>query len=665
MPVFPRTYGVVRSGQVHAATVHDADELFTLRAELELTLRFATGANECVLQALDARMSRLRAEGTGDVGSAMVQLADMRSILVDGMAPANLLATRQMDADFPTLTEALDMDEIKNESDQFHQDVAAEISASGVPNADALAEAFAEATAGGVDHADLPADQAEVGPEPLEGVSIEPLPISVPDAGSPAETAAQAAETNLAAAEDLLAQIEAGQDLLATVAESKTSKEEPTAAPTEGLPDGAFAQSAKTTANAFSSVQDELAAMSESLSTTAEELGELTSTVAAAVGVPDMTATADADLATAMADMMTPSADTPEPTTWSVAAPVVDTPAGDPSPGPETSEAAVDAALNAALAEALNASSETSGEPARDLPPAAEETSVPIASATSQNTPTRASSTDPTSEPGTPTAEPAPAQGDPLADLLKSMGTGEEDPVQAQAFAALLQESSPATDAGMSAMAAAASLAGATGPTPTPEVPQATVPAEELPASQAAATSQRQTPASQDDTPQSLSPAQAEPHLAVSPGRPATPQTSPLGNNVTPAPLAPHPEGLDTSDFRCQLDEVKNTLVSQIDRLGNLFENVARIHEQSQQTLTRTLELKQATDQAFDASRHFADAFAQAELARTACQQAEAQVAAARLQWETAQQNAAAAALGVTLPPKAPKRSSPKRGSAG
>ncbi len=666
MAAFPRTYRIVRSGQVQTATVHDADELFTLRAELELTLRFGAGANERVLQALDERMSRLHAEGTGDVGSAIVQLADMRSILVDGMAPANLMAARQIDADFPTLTGALDMDEIKNESDQFHQDVAAEISVSGVPDADALAEAFAEATADAGDHADLPAEQDEVGPQPLEGVSMEPLPMSVPDAASPAETAAQAAETNLAAAEDLLAQIEAGQDLLAAVAESATSQGEPTAPATENPPDAASAQSAKTTASAFSDVQDELAALSESLSTTADELGALTSSVAATVGVPDMTAAADADLAAAMADMMTPLADTPEPITESVAAPVVDTPAGDPIPGSETSEAAVDAALDATLAEALNASSETGGKPAADLSPAVEEISAPITSATTQNAPTQESITGPSSDPGTQTAETAPAQGDALADLLESMGTSEEDPVQAQAFAALLQEPAPAPDAGMAAMAAeTASLTSATGPALTPEVPQAAVTAEQLPASPAAATSQREAPASQGNTPQSRCLAQTEPHMTVSPGQLATPQASPAGKDAAPAPAPAHAEGVDADNFRCQLDEVKNTLVSQIDRLGNLFENVARIHEQSQQTLAKTLELKQATDQAFDASRHFADAFAQAELARTACQQAEAQVTAARLRWETAQQNVAAAARGVTLPPKAPKRSSRKRASGG
>ena len=479
MAAFPRTYGVVKSGQVQTATVHDADELFALRAELELTLRFGAGATEQVLGALDERMRRLRAEGTGDVASALIQLTDMRSILLDGMAPANVMAARCMDADFPTLCGALDMDEIKNESDQFHQDVAAELSASGVPDADALAEAFAEATAEtGI--GDTPVqDGPEIASEPLEGVSMEPVP-AVPNGVSPAETAAQVAEANLAAAEDLLAQIEAGQDLLAAAVGSTPAEDEPVSPASESQIDTAAAPSCDATVGGLDQVQDEIAAMSKALSSTAAELGSLTETVAAAVGAVD-TGSSDEDLAAAMADMLAPTADASEPaeetpsTLPTEATEDVGLPEATAVPSDQevVPEAAADDVLAAVLAETIgNAAGVapevgtgdasivadpalTAAEPAiteaesqspmaaNELPTVTEEVSVPAVAES------------PIAEP--PIAEPAAAQPavpgpDPLADLLKPAESGVDDAVQAEAFAALLKEPTADDDAALAAM---------------------------------------------------------------------------------------------------------------------------------------------------------------------------------------------------------------------
>jgi len=622
-------------------------------------------------------VDRLHAEGTGDVASAIIQLADMRSILIDGMAPANLMAARCMDADFPTLCGALDMDEIKNESEQFHQDVAAEISASGVPDADTLAEAFAEATAEVETPKSAPGDEVDITSEPLEGVSVEPAPTTVSNTAASVEAAAQVAEANLMAAEDLLAQIEAGQDLLADVGDSVTTQSE-TAATAEpaGQVETASTPSAETTAGTLSAMTDELAAMSEALSSTAGELGALTDTVGATVGVSGTVT--DADLAAAMADMLAPSADAPEPIkpaepsvptveftpkTESVATPPTDDATMDTPDA--VSAAAAAAALDAALAAAMEGGGDAVVEPPADTASfdsgSASMAAEPLVAEDLVQPPT----TEPeASKPLGQVVEPAPPEQDPLADLLESAGACAEDAAQAEAFAALLNEPSPEADATLVAMmTAAVSGGGATEETPAVELPRGKTPAEQAVAAAAKAPSMTETdppcPQVSESEAANAAPADEAGPAVVSQSEASLP--SPVLDEVGLPAAAKPAEGLDAGDFRSQLEDIKNTLVSQIDRLGGLFDSVARLQEESQQTLVKALEVKQATDRAFEASRQYADVFAKAEMARAACQQAEAQVAAARMQWENAQQGASAAAQGVSPPARASRRSPRKR----
>lgn len=641
MAAFPRTYEVVRSGQVQAATVHDADELIALRAELELRLRFGRGATERVRGALGARIGRLRAEGTGDVASAVAQLEDMQSILVDGMAPENLTAARRMDADFPTLCGALDMDEIKNESDQFHQDVAAEISASGVPDADALAEAFAEASAPEGACEPSPQERLDVISEPLEGVSVEPVPMTAPSVASPAETAAQVVEAELVAAEDLLAQIEAGQDLLAAAAGVAVPPAERTASQAEGGVEAVSATFAETVAGAFSEAQDELAAMSKTLSETADELGSLTETVAATVSVGEEASDAEDDLAAAMAEMTAPSGQTPEPTTESVIDSAADGAVDIAEVGPDVTG---DADLGAALAASPGTGTESPAEGGVDATPTGERAPGAVEPGVLEDTGDGARGQTPLAEVLHQAAEPMPAAEDPLADLLRSIGTNADDRAQVEAFAALLKEPGGEPDASL-AVAAARAAADAPGFTETVSAPPPVDSSGGYAVTEASAPSE---------------PAAAPAFAGEAPSVPAS-----GCDPVVPLAAAQQGQSLDAGDFRAQLDDLKKTLVSQIDRLGSLFEDVVRVQAESREAIAKALELKQVTDQAFDASRQFADAFAQAELARSACKQADAKVAAARLRWETAQQNVAAAAQGVSLPSKAPRRSSRKRGGGG
>lgn len=108
--------------------------------------------------------------------------------------------------------------------------------------------------------------------------------------------------------------------------------------------------------------------------------------------------------------------------------------------------------------------------------------------------------------------------------------------------------------------------------------------------------------------------------------------------------FAPPLAGCNVTDMRRQLEDVKSILTSQIDRLGDLVERSAAMHETVRRTAEQAARFRVAANQASEASRRFATAQAAAEQARAAYEAAQALAAETRREWEAAQQAAVDAA---------------------
>jgi len=161
MPPFPRTYGVVRGGSAETVTVGDVEALLELRTELELILQFGAGVTAEMVAALDARLGEPAWRGSSQRTATKDDVADMRSILTDAQAAANVLAVACIDADFQDIKRALNMSAIEKESEQFQQEVAevvagAPVSDGDASEADGQAEASAEATSEATPTIDAP-----------------------------------------------------------------------------------------------------------------------------------------------------------------------------------------------------------------------------------------------------------------------------------------------------------------------------------------------------------------------------------------------------------------------------------------------------------------------------------------------------------------------------
>lgn len=108
--------------------------------------------------------------------------------------------------------------------------------------------------------------------------------------------------------------------------------------------------------------------------------------------------------------------------------------------------------------------------------------------------------------------------------------------------------------------------------------------------------------------------------------------------------FASPPADCDLTDMRHQLENVKSTLNSQIDRLGNLVERSVTMRETVRRTTEQAARFRTAANQAAEASHRFATAQAAAEQARVAYEAAQALAADTRREWEAAQQAAVDAA---------------------
>ena len=89
--------------------------------------------------------------------------------------------------------------------------------------------------------------------------------------------------------------------------------------------------------------------------------------------------------------------------------------------------------------------------------------------------------------------------------------------------------------------------------------------------------------------------------------------------------------------FHTQLDDIKRSLVQQIERVVNLLDQVAQAQGRARQEMGDAIRVKEAAEQAFASLNQLADAQAEAERARTTYEQAAARVRAARQQWVAAQ----------------------------
>lgn len=145
MPDLPRTYQVVRQGELTPVTVGSKEDVLALRTELELMSSFAQGATPEVLEALEARLAAAKSEQSPENREATGDIEDMLGILRDAMNPSTSEAMIRMDADFPEARGEIDMASVEKESGDFHEDVGKQVAASGKPAAGKLSQMFKQA----------------------------------------------------------------------------------------------------------------------------------------------------------------------------------------------------------------------------------------------------------------------------------------------------------------------------------------------------------------------------------------------------------------------------------------------------------------------------------------------------------------------------------------
>ena len=114
MPSLPRDYTVVRKGQPCQVTVQDTEHLIRLRSELDLVARAAAETGLEVAAALAERADRLGDEN----------IRELQQIIEHAHNPINVTAAAQIDADFPSLREQMEVDVIEREARQIRVDIA-------------------------------------------------------------------------------------------------------------------------------------------------------------------------------------------------------------------------------------------------------------------------------------------------------------------------------------------------------------------------------------------------------------------------------------------------------------------------------------------------------------------------------------------------------------
>lgn len=205
MPSLPRDYTVVRKGKSCQVTVQDTEHLIRLRSELDLVARAAAETGPEVAAALAERADRLGDEN----------IRELQQIIEHAHDPINAAAAAQIDADFPSLRQQMEMDVIEREARQIRDDIARHAGGG-------LAEAASEGETAAMTSPD--------------GASSEPQAPDAPDA--PGEIDAQLADL-----EGALEDMDAAQNVESALEEMETAFEElaTDVAGPEGSPPGSTA----------------------------------------------------------------------------------------------------------------------------------------------------------------------------------------------------------------------------------------------------------------------------------------------------------------------------------------------------------------------------------------------------------------------------------------
>lgn len=142
---YPQTYQIARKGAVTPVTVGNDEEVIALRTELELMSSFAQGATAEIVEALEDRLAAVKTGGVNEGGRTAEDIEDMIAILRDAMHPSTADAIARIDADLPQARGEIDMASVEKESNDFHEDVAKQVAASDKPAAGRLSQAFKQA----------------------------------------------------------------------------------------------------------------------------------------------------------------------------------------------------------------------------------------------------------------------------------------------------------------------------------------------------------------------------------------------------------------------------------------------------------------------------------------------------------------------------------------
>jgi len=142
---YPQTYQIARKGAVTPVTVGNDEEVIALRTELELMSSFAQGATAEIVEALEDRLAAVKTGGVNEGGRTAEDIEDMIAILRDAMHPSTADAIARIDADLPQARGEIDMASVEKESNDFHEDVAEQVAASDKPAGGRLSQAFKQA----------------------------------------------------------------------------------------------------------------------------------------------------------------------------------------------------------------------------------------------------------------------------------------------------------------------------------------------------------------------------------------------------------------------------------------------------------------------------------------------------------------------------------------
>lgn len=142
---FPKTYRIVRQGEVQDVSVTDTEDLFWLRTELELVRRFGAGSSAGLMSVLNRRVVGLESRLTPKVLTTLDAVREIQVVLRDAMEPANERTIIEIDREYPAIRAGLNMDSIEKDTQAFRNEVVEQASVAGDADIDAMLAAFEEA----------------------------------------------------------------------------------------------------------------------------------------------------------------------------------------------------------------------------------------------------------------------------------------------------------------------------------------------------------------------------------------------------------------------------------------------------------------------------------------------------------------------------------------